>query len=244
MLLLPRFNKKQNGFPFDGTIGATYWGNFARAIMNRFPNERAHYFDGSRVLIERYAEITTRGITSGLGSYGESLGYRLGHSIRSRSHEGNFWPGNRVEAGRIDGAARAAHIIDNLERDDDGNITEAITIFTHSYGTAYSRGLVESLIKYANDNDIKGLNIQFQVDIASFQGNSLPANVANTFQVGSWGDLVAGTAPIPGATRIDGSTKLIPGHGLGDYSADRIIDNIINFARENNINITVDGVKQ
>ncbi len=89
---------------------------------------------------------------------------------------------NRIQAGREAGAADAASIIAGLETKD-GVIIESVKIVAHSMGVAFARGYVESLQAYVDawnkthpDDQILGFSIEYELDVAAFQGSFLPVN--------------------------------------------------------------------
>ncbi len=219
-----------NGFPFDGNVNRSYWGSFAEDLMKRFPGERDYFFDGGRI-------IKNNGKTSSVSLWGFSG--RLGSVISSDLYYGSGSFDVRKKAGYKDGQKRAKEIINNLSRDDEGDITESIKIVTHSMGAAYSRGLIEALKEYATENNIEGLNIDFIIDIAAYQGDDISNSFIKSFQVGSPFDFLARNRKIDSSKRIDGSNKWFPGHRLSHYSANRIIDNVISWARANDIPLTI-----
>ena len=219
-----------NGFPFNGHINRAYWGNFASSFMDYFPGESAHFFDGGRI-------VHHNNRTASVSMWSRSGRFSSIFSSNRYSGSGEFETRNR--AGYLDGQDKAAGIINSLSRDEKGVINETIKIVTHSMGASYSRGLIRALKEYADENGIEGLNFEFILDIAAFQGSKIKDNGVVGFQVGSLFDFVAGNRSIDGSNRIDGSSEIFPGHSLSDYSADRIINGIIDWAKANDIPLTI-----
>jgi hypothetical protein len=112
----------------------------------------------------------------------------------------NLNPLARFTAGFEKGKEMAKEIIDGLERDENGRITESVKFITSSMGTAYQRGFSAALTlyvishnteveafnrnamagnqscecgKYPLRQKIEGFEIEFTVDIDPFQGSLL-----------------------------------------------------------------------
>lgn len=80
----------------------------------------------------------------------------------------NVNPKKRERRGEKMGKKMAQEIIENLAEG------ETIKIVAHSMGTAYSRGMVNAIQKYADENDVKVV-FEYELDINSFNGSELPA---------------------------------------------------------------------
>jgi len=117
---------------------------FDKAVMDRIGDHKAIYRDGA------------------MGGFKNTL-----------SSGDNLDVGYRQACGVIQGMKDAKGIIANLQRDANGNITESIKIISHSMGAAYSKGYAFSIMTYAKENKINGVNIEFEVDFAPFQPNML-----------------------------------------------------------------------
>lgn len=63
---------------------------------------------------------------------------------------GSLNPLIRRAAGYMDGKRMAADIINSLQRNEDGEITESIKFVNSSMGSAYQRGFIKALKKYAD----------------------------------------------------------------------------------------------
>jgi hypothetical protein len=92
----------------------------------------------------------------------------------------------RRQNGETIGLIDAPSIISSLTKDKDGNITEHIKVITHSMGSAYAKGYISSILKYADDNGIKGIIIDFEADFAPYNTQSQEAikhpNMGPTYQ--------------------------------------------------------------
>jgi RHS repeat-associated protein len=60
----------------------------------------------------------------------------------------NFDAKNRYRSGYMQGVRDASDIVNSLETDEHGNITESIKFVTSSMGTAYSRGMSQAIVDY------------------------------------------------------------------------------------------------
>ncbi len=139
---------------------------------------------------------------------------------------------NRFTGGRAEGFARAADIIASLAKD------ETVKIFGHSMGGAFARGVAQGLREYAEQNEISNLRIEFMVDLAAFDSflysNFLrkSVDVEYHFKASSWQDPWAG----PGLPQMLSGIIDLPvgarGHGLGNYDADDVLNEIVRWARE------------
>jgi RHS repeat-associated protein len=74
----------------------------------------------------------------------------------------------RTFNGFLQGYSAAKDIIKKIS-DKDGNIVETIKVITHSMGAAFAKGFITGILKYVNDNEIKGVLIAFEADFAPFQ---------------------------------------------------------------------------
>jgi hypothetical protein len=146
-----------------------YWNKLDNAIANRFKDYRARYYDGS------YGGFLNTGFTILSFGLGSNLSYRV-----------------RMNVGKNKGYESAPWIYASLA---DG---ETIKIATHSMGTAYGKGFVKGLKKYARENKIAH-RIERVLDLASFQGSSLEADKdILTEQIAHTHDGVAGVSRVKG----------------------------------------------
>jgi hypothetical protein len=143
------------------------------------------------------------------GSLGGFAGTIFGYGDPVPGNSTSFDIGTRKLAGRNQGYADAADIINSLQKDPEGNITESIKYVTSSMGTAYQRGFSEGVNDYiveqntiidqynaALPKNADGsyldpsqakkhlvVNQEFTVDLDPYQGNELNAdpNVKNNY---------------------------------------------------------------
>ncbi|HET7115702.1 MAG TPA: hypothetical protein VFI29_04395, partial [Hanamia sp.] len=216
-----------NGFNLGNEGGkSSYWEGVDFKIMKQIGDYNAIYRDGS-----------SGGLVNTLFSF---------NFLKS-----NLNPRVRIRNGYKQGMLDAAKIINKLRRDpnDPNKITESIKIVTHSMGTAYSRGYTAALEKYVSDYNennpngkLKDFKIEIQVDIAAYQGSSLPADknvqisvnmngdkddVANgkgTGEGGSLKRLLSPSSEVPDSKKL----KILPGttHSIKDFGADYDIKQI------------------
>ena len=81
----------------------------------------------------------------------------------------------RKFVGSLQGSVDAPNLIKYIS-DKEGNIKETIKIITHSMGTAYAKGYVESIIKYFQENGYTNALVTLEADFDPFQAGSLSAN--------------------------------------------------------------------
>jgi len=132
----------------------------------------------------------------------------------------------RKAVGEMQGKEDASIIFASLA--DEENKT--IRIITHSMGTAYARGYVKSLMAYAEENGIEGVEYK-EVDIAAFQGSKLPKlpGVKTSYMKGGKdivADGVASDADIPKAEFIPFIGWEDAGHSLSDYPEEKVTENL------------------
>jgi RHS repeat-associated protein len=119
---------------------------FDKAVMDRIGDHKSLYKDGA------------------MGGFKNTL-----------TSEDNLDAGKRIISGLVQGLIDAKEIIAKLERDKEGKINESIKIVTHSMGGAYGKGYSAGILSYAEKNNIKNVEIEFEVDFAPFQPNKLKA---------------------------------------------------------------------
>jgi len=151
-----------------GNTGLRYWAQFDTKVMNWIGDHNSRYYDGA------------------LGGWSNTA---------TSTGNNNLSAENRFMAGYKQGMADARDIINHLQRDDEGNITESVKIISHSMGGAYAKGFTAALNHYAMDaanneylgnsnpmtlsghpyypdGTMKGFNIEYEVDFAPFQPNN------------------------------------------------------------------------
>jgi len=153
----------------DGGGTVKHWGNWwIIAAQKAIGDNRSRFYDGSA-----------------------DWNYKKGGTSRM---SWNFDYKNRRLAGYNKGKADAAEIVNGLQRDKDGNITESIKFVTSSMGTAFQRGMSDAIVDYvASENkkidaynkklgknadpaDLKkrlNVIIEFTVDLDAFQANAV-----------------------------------------------------------------------
>lgn len=142
---------------------------------------------------------------------------------------------NRYSSGYKQGKKDASAIVNSLERDSNGNITESIKMVTSSMGAAYSRGMTKAIVDYvkgenasidmynsglAKDNKGNYLDpskvkqrlnvvIEFTVDLDAFQAKNVkadPNSDKNYFmKANGWESNFIGGNDVPGSTEIGSS---------------------------------------
>ncbi len=215
-----------NGFNGGSGGNPSYWGGFDKQVQQVIGDYSARYYDGSSGGIGSTTFNALEGLIEGgiAGSFfGNPILGAVGGTLFELSANSNVNSIKRIQAGKAMGQAQAAEIFDNLSEG------ETIKIVTHSMGTAYSRGFVQALSEYAESQGIEKFQLEYQIDLAAFQGSSLPKptevkqldfksgdidNVAN----GILGRLIGGT----GSSNIPGGRKLKvakgTGHGIGEFT--------------------------
>ena len=191
---------------------------FDRAVMNQLGDYHAMYRDGA------------------MGGWNNTL---------SATENVNTSSTNRTKGGYAQGMKDAESIIASLARDStSGEIVETIKIISHSMGGAYSKGYVKALLKYAEDNKIKGVKIAFEADFAPFQPDEQRAvkgkNMGSTLQFSHDDDVVAGNKHMNGAVNQDTSDDKNQGHSIFDFmnQVSKLSSGTYNI---NGIKVTVQG---
>ena len=153
--------------------------------MNHFNDENALYYDGS---------------LGGIFGLSTMQGNQITLNFLS-SYSSNLFAETRYNAGYGEGKNSVANLLNTLQRNKNGDITEPIRIISHSMGGAYAKGFVQALMDYvkvhASGNN--GLKI-FEYDFAPYQPEQQKAvNGVETFQYSHVNDLLAGNNKISGA---------------------------------------------
>lgn len=175
-----------NGFHWGWEGGSSlYWNGFDNAVMNHFNDENALYYDGS---------------LGGIFGLSTMQGNQITQNFLS-SYSSNLFAETRYNAGYGEGKNSVANLLNTLQRNKNGDITEPIRIISHSMGGAYAKGFVQALMDYvkvhASGNN--GLKI-FEYDFAPYQPEQQKAvNGVETFQYSHVNDLFAGNNKISGA---------------------------------------------
>jgi hypothetical protein len=88
-------------------------------------------------------------------------------------------------------------------------------------GSAYAKGYISSILKYADDNGIKGIIIDFEADFAPYNTQSQEAikhpNMGPTYQFSHSQDIFAGNKKISGAQMMDTSSDANQTHSIGSF---------------------------
>jgi RHS repeat-associated protein len=131
---------------------------------------------------------------------------------------------NRRIAGNVQATNDAKALLSNLDAG------ETIKIVSHSMGAAYAKGYAEGLTVYMEENNIKNVKIEIEVDFAPYQ----PDNEANsaygsrnpdeadrgkvpTYQASHSKDKVAGDKKMNGAKKVDTSGDKSQGHSITGF---------------------------
>lgn len=139
----------------------------------RFVSTWLHYFLGGmpkkrkvevgaldKLFMKAFGDYSARYYDGALGGWKNTLWAVKNENISYK---------NRIAAGEAMGYSQAADIYKNLEKG------ESVKIVSHSMGTAYSRGFVSGMNRWANENKVS-FNFEYQVDLAGFDGSKLPAH--------------------------------------------------------------------
>ena len=205
-----------NGFYVTPTEGGdkSYWRSYKNWHFSfsvypvRYRREKIYEFD---IDVMNHLKDTKAKYVD--GSLGGAIGI-LGKNMSTAAEV-------RRQNGEIIGLIDAPAIIANLNRDKDGNITEHIKVITHSMGSAYAKGYISSILKYADDNGIKGVIIDFEADFAPYNTQNQKAishpNMGPTYQFSHSQDKVAGNKQITGAKMMDTSSDANQAHSIGSF---------------------------
>jgi hypothetical protein len=182
----------------DGGGTVKHWGSWwIKGAQKAIGDNRARFYDGS-------------------------ADWNYGKGGTSRA-SWNFDYKNRMLSGYRKGKADAAKIVNSLQRDGNGNITESIKFVTSSMGMAFERGMSDAIVAYvagenkkidaynkklgknADPADLKkrlNVVIESTIDLDGFQSNAVGTdpNAQNNYYMkakNSW----AGSN-IPGSTEI------------------------------------------
>lgn len=143
------------------------------------------------------------------------------NTIFAPTWRNNLIPGNRRRAGKRMAYNQGESIFISLGEG------ETIKIATHSMGSAYGKGFIKGLKKYAkeNDIDITGL-FQFEIDLAPYQPNFQEAQEGvPTIVIAHEGDTVAGSDPVAGAKNYvtrQGKNKGMTEHTVDSFTQKEI----------------------
>lgn len=203
-----------HGRPTQACCGGTaqHWGaNWVRQVQNQVGDRNARFYDGSSF-----------DLGHGRAAGNKAMPYNLSSSFR-------------ISQGYKRGSEEAANIVNNLQKG------ESIKFITSSMGAAYQRGFSQAITDYTatqnkaidahnaaleknSDGSYKdpsqvqqrlNVNIEFNVDLDAFQGQSLPADKnasANYYMVNDGTESWFIGNDVPGATQIgtdaDGNTTM------------------------------------
>jgi hypothetical protein len=201
------------GFPTAACCGGTeaHWGSgWIRNAQAQMGDSKARYYDGS---------------------LGGASGVLLGQGDPVLGNSSSLDPAVRRAAGYNLGKTEAADIVNNLERDAQGNITESIKFVTSSMGAAYQRGFSQAIVDYVaeQNKEIDAYNdglpknkdgslvdpslmkkrievtIESNTDLDAFQGSELSADPnanANYYMVNDGIESNFIGSAVPGSTQI------------------------------------------
>ncbi len=197
-----------NGFHMGDGGQSKYWNGIDAIIVSKIRDSNAIYFDGA-----------IGGVT-GLGNFTDFVN----HS------ESNLHIQDRTSAGYEKGYSECATILNMAEESG-----TSVKFVTHSMGSAYTKGLIQGMMQYGEDNmvDVAG-KLNFEVDFAPFQ-SSEQTPVIKTIVFQHFFDGVAGDKEMQGAKNIvthkEISYNLFNAFTLifKEHSISGFLDDIINY---------------
>jgi hypothetical protein len=220
-----------NGQHAGGGGTSSYWGGYDKDVMKALGDKNARYIDGA---LGGWKNTGTQALKGGtIGILRRSFWGALVGAALKVWNSSNVSLKVRIAAGEKQGYKDAKSIIDNLLVSDG----ETIKIVTHSMGTAFARGYVKGILKYAEENGLKEkVKFEYELDVNSFQGADLPAdpNVkqtqyklggldgGNSFKEAIKANSIPTVAPIPGAKDISSESDANKGHAVSEMSLDKI----------------------
>jgi hypothetical protein len=247
-----------NGFPLGTEPGKTYWGSTHDIISDRIGDYSRRYYDGSLGYIGGLAQIeldysstvynlrTPQGIDIPLVTIPKI-------SLSTQSSYNNQ---TRKQAGRIMGAKEANSIFNSL------TVGESIKSISHSMGTGFDRGFMESLRDFQNKNAdmvteagvrIGDVVFETSLNMQSFQGSENPVIKGidgknlfrnNYFFSGDADDVannkIISNSIVPGAKPLIQGFYDLPGVGHGHSEIGTFI-RLIPASTNNNANATKDN---
>jgi len=201
------------GWPTAACCGGTkeHWDSkWVSRVQNQIGDSKARYYDGS---------------------LGGPSGVLFGQGDHVLGNSSSMDPATRRLAGYNLGKTEAADIVNSLQKDEHGNITESIKFVTSSMGAAYQRGFSQaitdfvsekntaidaynnSLVKnkdgsYADPSLVKqrlNVNIEYTLDLDAFQGSEIgidPNSKANYYMVNDGSGSNFIGSPVKGSTQI------------------------------------------
>lgn len=196
-----------NGFHSGwGGARSSYWNGFDKSIIQHFNEKKTPiYFDGS------LGGAFALSFSTGKHVY-------LSNGDLMPIYDSNLFCGTRYSYGYKQGKKDAERIINSLERDNGGNITETIRIVSHSMGAAYSKGFAQALMDYiyANPKTTSGIRL-VEYDFAPFQPYEQKAvKGVDTYQYSHHYDRIAHDKMIGGA-HFKTSYDSNKGHSISDF---------------------------
>lgn len=202
-----------------------YWGSYAKRVADKIGDYSLRFVDGASGGVNNTLKTAKSGAVTGFIKSGSAYGALYGASLGVMGYS-NVNVVNRISAGKAMGLEQAADIISNLSEG------ESIKIVAHSMGIAYSRGYVAGLKEAAAKMGVE-INIEFEVDIAAFQGDVLPAQndmVGTTYNKtggldgggsnllkAGVGNSVPGVAPVPNSINITTTEEQGVGHSIKGF---------------------------
>jgi hypothetical protein len=200
-----------------------YWDGVDNTIKSKMGDYKSMYFDGAMGGWKNTTEEAGKGFL-GLGILGSAFRVFTSSNVSLKT---------RMRAGEKMGKEKAAEIFASLK---DG---ESIKIVTHSMGTAYARGMVKALQKYADKNKIKA-NFEYELDINAFNGSKLVpstevkktdfiSNEKDNFANGGIGYLIGSSSSKIPAPANNITAPNSGGHSVSDPSVTDAITNKVPF---------------
>ena len=206
---------------------ASYWGEYDTKVMTALGDESARYVDGALGGWKNTGKEALKGAEVGgiIGWGGAIIGAAIKVAVSS-----NVNMKVRKTAGEAQGLKDASDIYANLKEG------ESVKIISHSMGTAYARGYVKGLNKWAKENG-KTFNIEYELDVNSFQGADLPIDKnavkisqnktggldgGKSITEAAKGNSVPTVAPVPNAYNTSTKEDATKGHAIDKMSTDGI----------------------
>jgi RHS repeat-associated protein len=213
-----------------GTGGtSSYWHGYDLKVMDQIGDHSARYVDGALGGWQNTGSNALRGSIPGTDIVRNgSVGGFFGALVRVfKSSNVNMKV--RIAAGTAQGMKDAADIYANLKEG------ESVKIVTHSMGTAFARGYVKGLNKWAEANG-KSFKFEYELDVNAFQGANLPASSAvketqnktggldggNSIVEAAKGNSVPGVGKVPGAKDTTDPSDATKGHAVSEMSTTNI----------------------
>ena len=165
-----------NGFHMGDGGKSKYWNGIDAQIMNTVGDNKAIYYDGAM------------GGAVALGNFVDP----------ASNPQSNLNLQDRIDAGYEKGYSECQTILNVSEESG-----SSVKFVSHSMGGAYTKGLIQGMMKFAEDNNINiSGKLSFEVDFAPFQSSEQTPVIEKTIVFQHSFDGVAGAKPMQGAKNI------------------------------------------